>query len=50
MYCHAYHKGVGKKGDTNVGSLIVKSVRGIKLQRDNDVGGELNIIFDNCSG
>jgi hypothetical protein len=50
MYYHVYHKGVGKKGGTNVASLIVKTLREMKLLRDNEVGGELNIIFDNCSG
>jgi hypothetical protein len=50
MYCHVYHKGVGKKGGTNVASFIVKTLREMKLLQDNEVGGELNIIFDNCSG
>jgi hypothetical protein len=50
MYCHVYHEGVGKKGGTNVASLIVHTLREMKLLRDNEVGGELNIIFDNCSG
>jgi len=27
MHCHVYHKGVGKKGGTNVASLIVKGAR-----------------------
>jgi hypothetical protein len=49
MYCHVYHEGVGKKGGTNVASLIVKTLREMKLLRDNEVGGELNVIFDNCS-
>ncbi len=50
MYCHIYYEGVGKKGRTNVASLIVKTLREMKLLRDNEVGGELNVIFDNCSG
>jgi hypothetical protein len=50
MYCHVYHEGVGKKGGTNVASLIVKTLREMKLLRDNEVDAELNIIFDNCSG
>ena len=49
MYCHVYHEGVGKKGGTNVALLIVKTLREMKLLRDNQVGGELNVIFDNCS-
>jgi len=50
MYCHVYHEGVGKKGRTNVASLIVKTLREMKLLRDIEVGGELKIIFDNRSG
>ncbi len=50
MCCHVYHEGVGKKGGTNVTSLIVKTLRKMQLLRDDEVGGELNIIFDNCSG
>jgi len=50
MHCHVYHEGVGKKGASNVTSLIVKTLRGLNLLRDDSVGGELNIVFDNCSG
>jgi hypothetical protein len=50
IYCHVYHEGVSKKGGTNVGSSIVKTLRDIKLLSDNQVGCELNIIFDSCSG
>ena len=50
MYAHVYHEGVGKKGANNVASLIVKTLRQLNLLRDDSVGGELNIIFDNCSG
>jgi hypothetical protein len=50
MYAHVYHEGVGKKGANNVASLIVKTLRQLNLLRDDSAGGELNIIFDNCSG
>jgi len=50
MHCHVYHKGVGKKGANNVASLIMKMLRGLNLLRKDLVGGELNIVFDNCSG
>jgi len=50
MLCHVYHEGVGKKDGTNVVSLIVKTLREMKLLQDNEIGGEVNIIFDNCSG
>jgi hypothetical protein len=50
MYAHIYHEGVGKKGANNVASLVLKTLRQLNLLRDDSVGGELNIIFDNCSG
>ena len=31
-------------------SLIVKTLQQLNLLRDDSAGGELNIIFDNCSG
>jgi hypothetical protein len=45
-----YHEGVGKKGANNVASLIVKTLQQLNLLREDSAGGELNIIFDNCSG
>ena len=50
MHCHVYHEGVGKKGANNVSSLILKTLRLLNLLREDSVGGELNIVFDNCSG
>ena len=50
MYAHVYHEGVGKKGASNVASLIVKTLRALNLLSADAVGGELNIVFDNCSG
>jgi hypothetical protein len=50
MHCHVYHEGIGKKGGTNVASLIVKTLRDMNILRENNPGGELNIIFDNCTG
>ncbi len=50
MHCHVYHEGVGKKGANNVASLILKTLRRLNLLRDDSAGGELNIIFNNCSG
>ena len=50
MYAHVYHEGVGKKGANNVASLVVKTLKQLNLRREESVGGELNIIFDNCSG
>lgn len=50
MFAHVYHEGVGKKGANNVASLVVKTLKELNLLREDSVGGELNIIFDNCSG
>jgi hypothetical protein len=49
LHSHVYHKGVGKKGANNVASLIVKTLRQLNLLCKDSVGGELNVIFDNCS-
>ncbi len=50
LHCHVYHEGVGKKGANNVSSLIRKMLRDLNILRNNAVGGELNFIFDDCSG
>ena len=50
MYTHIYTEGIGKKGSNNVASLIVKTLEHLGLLRDNDPGGELTIVFDNCQG
>ena len=31
-------------------SLIMKTLRGLNLLCEDSVGGELNVVFDNCSG
>lgn len=50
MHAHVYHEGVGKKGANNVTSLIDKTLRSSNILREDSMGGELNIVFDNCSG
>ena len=50
LHCHVYHEGVGKKGANKVSSLIIKTLRDLNLLRNDELGGELNIIFDNFSG
>ena len=50
LYAHVYHEGVGKKGANNVASLVMKTLRHLNLLREDSVGDELNVIFDNCSG
>ena len=50
LHAHVYHEGVGKKGANNVSSLVIKTLRLLNIIREDSVGGELNIVFDNCSG
>jgi hypothetical protein len=45
-----YHEGIVRKGANNVASLIIKSLIDLGIMRENDIGGELVIVFDNCSG
>ena len=50
MHAYVYHEGVWKKGANNVVSIIIKTLRDLNIMREDSIGGELNIIFDNCSG
>jgi hypothetical protein len=50
MHCHVYTDDIGKKATNNVASLIMKTLRGLNLLKENTIGRELNIIFDNCCG
>ena len=50
LHAHVYHEGVARKGATNVTSLIMKTLRHLNIIQSDSVGGELNIIFDNCGG
>jgi hypothetical protein len=50
LHCHVYTEGIGKKGANNVALLIMKTLQKLNLLCKDSFGGELNIIFDNCSG
>jgi hypothetical protein len=50
LHCHVYTKGISKKGENNVALLIMKTLQKLDILCKDSVGGELNIIFDNCSG
>ena len=50
LHAHVYHEGIAKKGSNNVVSLIMKTLKDSGLLRAGDPGGELVIVFDNCSG
>jgi hypothetical protein len=55
LYDHLYKEGSGEKGGNNVASLVVKSLKQLKLMQ-NDFNGkpvegkELNLVMDNCAG
>ncbi len=48
MHCHVSTEGIGEKGANNVASLIMKRLPKLNLLCKDSVGGELNIIVDNC--
>jgi len=50
MHCQVYTEAEGKKGVNNVASLNIKTLQVINVLREDSVGGELNIVFDNCTG
>ncbi len=50
MYFHVYHEGIGKKGATNLASLIVNTLQQMNVLQKNDLAAELNIIMDDCRG
>jgi len=50
MFAHVYHEGVARKGANNVASLIMKTLKKENVIREDEIGGELVIVFDNCSG
>jgi hypothetical protein len=50
LHCHVYTEGIGKKGVNYVAWLIMKTLQKLNLTCKDLVGGELNIIFNNCSG
>ena len=50
MYTHVYHKDTGKKGSNSVASLIMKTLHHMNLLREDKMGRELTIVFDNFQG
>jgi hypothetical protein len=54
-YAHLYKEAFGEKGGNNVASLVVKSLKQLKLMQNDSNGNpikgkELNLITDNCAG
>ena len=50
LHAHVYHEGTDKKGANNVASLLMKTLVSENIVREGEIGGELNVIFDNCTG
>lgn len=50
MHAHVYHEGVAKKGAHNMVSLNLKTLNDSGILWEDDISGELVIIFDNCLG
>ena len=50
LYAHVYHEGVAKKGANNVASLLMKTFRELDILQEDEIGGELTVVFDNCTG
>eukprot|EP00536_Pseudo-nitzschia_multiseries_P007462 jgi/Psemu1/18018/gm1.18018_g len=46
----AYHEGIGGKGGDNVASMIVMLLKHKGWMKENEVGGELTVLMDNCGG
>ena len=50
LHAHVYHEGTAKKGANNVASLVIQMMKEKNWLREDKTEGELNIIFNNCSG
>jgi len=50
LHAYVYHEVITKKGVNNMVSLILKTLKTSILLMEGDPGGELVIVFDNCSG
>ena len=52
LHAHLDHKKerFDKKGANDVMSVLVQTLKDRNMLRENDVGGELNLVFDNCTG
>ena len=50
MHAHVYHEGIGKKGANNVASLVMKTLIDLGMMQEDQIGEELVVVFDDCSG
>ena len=49
LHAHVYHQGIASKCGNNVASLLILVLKQLNIMREGEIGGELNVIFDNCS-
>ena len=45
-----YHNGLSLEGGNSVASLLMHTLRKENILCEGERGGELNVVFDNCSG
>jgi hypothetical protein len=50
LYANMYHEGQGQKGGNNVASLLLKVLKQIGAFKEDEFGGPLTIVMDNCGG
>jgi hypothetical protein len=50
LFAHLYTEGQGQKGGNNVASLIMKTLKHMKILKEEEAGRELSIVMDNCGG
>ncbi len=48
MHCHVCHEGIASNGANNVEYLNLNTLT--DANNENGKGGDLNIVFENCSG
>jgi hypothetical protein len=50
LYANMYHEGQGQKGGNNVASQLMKVLQHIGAMKEDEKGGPLTIVMDNCGG
>ena len=50
LHVHVYHNGLSLKGGNSVASLLMHTLRKENILREGERGGELHVVFNNCSG
>jgi hypothetical protein len=50
LSAHVYDEGGAKKGGNNVTSMLINEFKRLNIMREHEIGKELTIVMDNCSG